>query len=255
MTRKRTSCTPDEVRIRKSLEIEDAGKAFWTTSYVNDLPDSAFLYVESGGKKDGEGKTVPRTLRHFPYKDKDGKIDLPHLRNAIARIPQAGIPEELKTKLQERARRMLEDQKDEKVQKSDEETYLAEVRAEMPILKKQEEKRLVTGIILEPETVDGQGDIISSEVIERAAHNFLSGYNLETQMGLLHTMFGKIGVELVESWIAPSEMKFGNEEVKEGTWLMTCRVLDDQIWKKIKSGEITGFSIAGSALVMAVRNS
>ena len=176
MTRKRTSCTPDEVRIRKSLEMED--------------------------------------------------------------------------------------QKYEKVQKSDEkicsvevETYSVEVRVEMPILKKQEEKRLVTGIILEPETVDGQGDVVSAEVIERAAHNFLSGYNRETQMGILHKMFGKIGVELVESWIAPSEMKFGNEEVKEGTWLMTCRVLDDSLWKKIKSGEITGFSIGGSALVVAVRNS
>jgi hypothetical protein len=243
------------VAIRKALEIEEAGKALWPTAYVNDLPDSAFLYVEPGGKKDGDGKTVPRTLRHFPYKDKDGKIDLPHLRNAIARIPQASIPGDMKEKLQERARGMLEDQKGEKVQKSEEETYSVEVRAEMPILKKQEEKRLVTGIILEPETVDGQGDVVSSEVIERAAHNFLSGYNRETQMGVLHRMFGEIGVELVESWIAPTQMKFGNEDVKEGTWLMTCRVLDDPLWKKIKAGEITGFSIGGSALVAAVRNS
>ena len=66
--------------------------AVWTTKYKNDLPDSAFMYIEPGGKKDDEGKTTPRSLRHFPYKDMSGKVDVIHLRNAIARIPQAKIP-------------------------------------------------------------------------------------------------------------------------------------------------------------------
>jgi len=90
----------------------EAGKVTWTARYVNDLPDGSFLYVESGGDKDDEGKTTPRSLRHFPYKDADGSIDLPHLRNAIARIPQSnapGLTDAKKTQLQERARRMLED--------------------------------------------------------------------------------------------------------------------------------------------------
>jgi len=90
----------------------DVAKAVWTTAYINDLPDSAFLYIEPGGKKDEEGKTVPRSLRHFPVRDADGKLDLPHLRNAIARIPQAKIPglsaADLRA-LQEKARRMLEE--------------------------------------------------------------------------------------------------------------------------------------------------
>ncbi len=81
--------------------------ATWTTAYINDLPDSAFLYIEPGGKKDEDGRTTPRSLRHFPYKDSEGNIDLPHLRNAIARIPQADIPEGKKKQLQERARAIL----------------------------------------------------------------------------------------------------------------------------------------------------
>ena len=83
--------------------------AVWSTKAVNDLPDSAFLFVEAGGDKDKDGKTVPRSLRHFPYKGSDGKVDLPHLRNAIARIPQAGswLSEAMKTSLQSRARRLL----------------------------------------------------------------------------------------------------------------------------------------------------
>jgi len=86
---------------------DEIDKAVWSTKYVNDLPDSAFLYVEPGGKKDKDGKTVPRSLRHFPYKDANGKVDLPHLRNAIARIPQANIPDAKKKSLQAKARRLL----------------------------------------------------------------------------------------------------------------------------------------------------
>lgn len=83
--------------------------AVWSAKFVNDLPDSAFLFVEGGGTKDSEGKTTPRSKRHFPYKGPDGKVDLPHLRNAIARIPQAGswLSAAMKTSLQSRARRLL----------------------------------------------------------------------------------------------------------------------------------------------------
>jgi len=85
-------------------------KAVWSRAYINDLPDSAFLYVESGGKKVGEGKTAPRSLRHFPYKDATGKVDLPHLRNAIARIPQSkfGLSDKQISDLQNKARKILE---------------------------------------------------------------------------------------------------------------------------------------------------
>lgn len=85
-------------------------KAVWSTAYVNDLPDSAFLYIAPGGEKDGEGKTKPRSLRYFPIRDDAGKLDLPHLRNAIARIPQSnapGLSAGKKKELQERARNML----------------------------------------------------------------------------------------------------------------------------------------------------
>ena len=63
--------------------------AEWDTAYINDLPDSAFLVVSSGGHKDRDGKTVPRTLRHFPVYNAAGSLDRPHLQNALGRIPQA----------------------------------------------------------------------------------------------------------------------------------------------------------------------
>ena len=90
--------------------------AEWTTAFVNTLPDSAFLYVAPGGEKDEEGKTVPRSLRYFPYRDASGEVDLPHLRNAIARIPQStapGLTKEKMSQLQDKARAILEEERDE----------------------------------------------------------------------------------------------------------------------------------------------
>lgn len=57
--------------------------ATWTTQYINGLPNSSFAVVESG-YKDGDNKNA----RHLPFKDGGGKVDLPHLRNALARANQ-----------------------------------------------------------------------------------------------------------------------------------------------------------------------
>lgn len=88
----------------------DEGKAEWSAAQINDLPDAAFLFIEPGGQKDEGGKTVPRSKRHFPVKGSDGMIDLPHLRNALSRIPQAGfwLSADQKSRLLARARTMLE---------------------------------------------------------------------------------------------------------------------------------------------------
>lgn len=79
-------------------------RAVWSTAMINDLPDSAFAFIEPGGKKDDEGKTTPRSLRHLPYKDASGKVDPTHVRNALARLPQTQIPADAK----DAARKKLE---------------------------------------------------------------------------------------------------------------------------------------------------
>jgi HK97 family phage prohead protease len=63
--------------------------AEWDTAYVNDLPDSAFLLIAPGGRKDSGGKTIPRNLRYFPVENAAGEVDTAHLRNALAQIPKA----------------------------------------------------------------------------------------------------------------------------------------------------------------------
>ena len=64
----------------------------WSTKEVNDLPDSSFAYIEPGGKKDSEGKTTPRDLRHFPYIDEHGNIDEPHVNAGFSYLRKAKLP-------------------------------------------------------------------------------------------------------------------------------------------------------------------
>ncbi|HHE64835.1 MAG TPA: hypothetical protein ENL09_02320 [Bacteroidetes bacterium] len=52
----------------------------WSRAYINSLPDSAFIFIEPGYK---EG--MNKNARHLPYKNKEGKVDIPHLKNALAR--------------------------------------------------------------------------------------------------------------------------------------------------------------------------
>lgn len=59
-----------------------------TAAEINDLADDVFAYIEPGGRKDAEGRTVPRSLRHFPLVDAD------HVRNALARAPQSPFGDE-----------------------------------------------------------------------------------------------------------------------------------------------------------------
>lgn len=98
---------------------EELEKALWSTAKVNDLPDSAFLYIEPGGEKDDENKTKPRSLRHLPYRDENGKVDLPHLRNALARLDGTNIPDSVKSGIRARAEKLLKRAKEKKIEKAE----------------------------------------------------------------------------------------------------------------------------------------
>lgn len=91
-----------DLRPLREIVHEDEGREFkvydlefqfveWTSASMNDLPDSAFAIISSGGEKDSSGKTTPRSLRHLPHHSLEGKIDLAHLRNALARLSQTKL--------------------------------------------------------------------------------------------------------------------------------------------------------------------
>ena len=114
-----------------------------------------------------------------------------------------------------------------------------------------EDQQLVTGVVLVPEVADAHGDIISAEVIQAAAHQFLAEYNSRTTIGIQHTDMDP-PIDLVESYIAPMDFVLGNQTIIKGSWIITVRVNDDDIWGKVKEGKLTGFSIGGKAQVQDI---
>lgn len=80
-------------------DMAGATRAAMATADINDLPDDQFGYIEPGGTKDGSGKTVPRSLRHFPLHDAD------HVRNALSRAPQSPFGDKAMPKIRQAAKK------------------------------------------------------------------------------------------------------------------------------------------------------
>lgn len=119
----------------------------------------------------------------------------------------------------------------------------------VPIIKAAKERKTITGVVLEPNTVDAHGDIIPEDVILDAAEDFLANINVQTTLGLMHKDF-KQPLQLVQSFvISDSDVTINNVLVKKGSWVIVVRVLSDKIWQDIKDGKLTGFSIGGKAKV------
>lgn len=85
-----------DTKVTEALRKAGVQEAEWDTEYINNLPDDAFAYIEAGGEKDDQGKTVPRSLRHLPYKNVQGNLDADPVRNALARLDQTEISTEAK---------------------------------------------------------------------------------------------------------------------------------------------------------------
>jgi hypothetical protein len=57
------------------------------------------------------------------------------------------------------------------------------------------------------------------------------------------------GMSVVESWIIEDEKtdksRLYNFNLPKGTWMISMKVNNDDVWKKVKDGEVKGFSIEG----------
>lgn len=100
-----------EDEARAKCDALNGGDGKGKTVHPNQLPDSAFLYVAPGGVLDDEGKTVPRSNRHFRYRDDSGAIDADALRAVLPQIAEAktaGLEADDLARLATRARRLVE---------------------------------------------------------------------------------------------------------------------------------------------------
>jgi hypothetical protein len=135
------------------------------------------------------------------------------------------------------------------------------VAVEVAILKADTEERYILGEVLVPEELDADndarkkgfaGDIYSADEIRKAAHGYMERsqfYDLKHQL-----LLAKSQIRVVESYIAPVDFELTATDgsvrrIKKGTWLLGSRVLDDQLWNSVKSGELMAYSIMGSAKI------
>lgn len=96
--------------------------------------------------------------------------------------------------------------------------------------------------------VDKQGDIIDIFELRGAVHEFIAK---SRNVGAMHTTFDH--GEIVDSFVLPQAVQraLGFDLGREG-WIVGARVTDPAIAKRVKSGELKGFSLGGSGVREAV---
>jgi hypothetical protein len=117
-----------------------------------------------------------------------------------------------------------------------------------PIVSKNAEQRIVTAPVLVPGEKDSDGEVVTEQDIERVSLKFMESYG---NVDVGHT-FNNVAVP-VESWIARSALKFqlsngDSLDIPKGSWMMSSKVGNDQVWQGVLSGKFKGYSIAGIKL-------
>lgn len=104
------------------------------------------------------------------------------------------------------------------------------------------ERRVAYAIVYAPDEKDLQDDYADAQTIRRAAYDFM-------KQGRLHNIdeehdFDAKQASVVESWIVRENDALFSEEA-EGAWAVGIQVGDPDLWNALKSGELTGISLAG----------
>jgi len=111
-------------------------------------------------------------------------------------------------------------------------------------------ERFIFGVVLVPGEVDAQGDIYSAYEVRKAAHGYMQHFG-----GVLRVMHDGVNVpaaKVVETYLTRVEETYGDETFPVGTWMLGSKLdkseAGDHLWKRVESGEFTGYSIGGTAL-------
>ncbi|MEK4195991.1 XkdF-like putative serine protease domain-containing protein [Paenibacillus sp. FSL L8-0323] len=117
------------------------------------------------------------------------------------------------------------------------------IQKQVQIAKIDDDKRIVKGVVYQPDVADAHDDQMDEVEIEKAAHLFMEKqhtYNIDKQ----HDLEADKGF-VIESYIAPCDMTLGDQQIVKGSWVAAVKVTDEDTWESIKKGEITGFSMWG----------
>lgn len=116
-----------------------------------------------------------------------------------------------------------------------------------------EEKRMLYGVALRADfpIYRRYGDdefylTFDANAIERLVNKFMSNYGQKSFT--IDHMEPAEGIVITESWLVKDKDNdksnaLGLENVSEGSWIIGCKINNDEIWQSIKEGRWHGFSI------------
>jgi hypothetical protein len=119
---------------------------------------------------------------------------------------------------------------------SEEKTIVAKIE------KSDDKKKIIYGVVLEPDVLDTDSDFISKEDIQACCHAFMF---TNQQIGLQHKF--KAPAQIIESYITPVEFFMNKRYIPVGAWVVAIKILDDDLWEAVEDGSLNGFSIGGYA--------
>ena len=136
-----------------------------------------------------------------------------------------------------------------------EENFIALQKHELELKKIDEEKRVLMGAALVPnkqiyrvnEKKEEYYIYFSEQTVRKASELFLMRSN---QNNATYEHKDKLeGLSVVESWIIEDEnqdksRKYGFS-LPVGTWMISMKVNNDEVWNDVKEGKVKGFSIEG----------
>lgn len=119
-----------------------------------------------------------------------------------------------------------------------------------------EEKRIITGVALLADTpiyrVKPDGEeyyvVFDRETIEQLVTKY-SKYMFNNFVNIEHSDQHFVdGMYMIESYLKNSErgiVPIEFSEIPDGSWIVSYKVNNPDVWEKIKSGEVKGFSVQG----------
>ena len=124
-----------------------------------------------------------------------------------------------------------------------------------------DDQMIVTGPAMIPNQLiprrDKKGNLFhvyfGKETVRKIAEMYLKKYMHTTDIN--HDEEVTEENTLLESWIindpeVDKSAALGYEKLPEGTWMVSYKINNAETWKKIKSGELNGFSVTGEFLQM-----
>lgn len=136
-----------------------------------------------------------------------------------------------------------------------EENFVALNKHEVELKQVDTEKRILMGAALIPNkqiyrrNKDKEYYIFfSDDTVRKASELFLMRSN-QNNATYEHERKMLDGMSVVESWIIEDEKtdksRLYNFNLPKGTWMISMKVNNDEIWQSVKDGDVKGFSIEG----------